>query len=54
MEVFNISPCNLIGTIKDAVKNAILDGEIENSFEAADAYMREVAAGLGLTPADKK
>ena len=54
MEVFDIAPCNVIGQLKDAVKNAILDGEIENSFEAADAYMREVAAGLGLFPVDKK
>lgn len=54
MEVFNIAPCNVIGKLKDAVKNAILDGEIENSFEAADAYMREIAAGLGLFPVDKK
>jgi hypothetical protein len=44
----------VIGQLKDAVKNAILDGEIENSFEAADAYMREKAAGLGLFPVDKK
>ena len=54
MEIFDIAPCNVIGQLKDAVKNAILDGEIENSFEAADAYMREVAAGLGLFPVDKK
>ena len=50
MEVFGIGPCNLIGQIKEAVKEAILDGKIESSFEAADALMREVAAGLGLTP----
>ena len=54
MEVFNISPSNVIGNLKDAVKNAILDGEIENSFEAADAYMRVKAAELGLFPVDKK
>ena len=54
MEVFNISPSNVIGTLKDAVKNAILDGEIENSFESADAYMRARAAELGLFPVDKK
>ena len=54
MEVFNISPSNVIGQLKDAVKNAILDGEIENTFEAADAYMREKAAEIGLFPADKK
>lgn len=50
MEVFGIEPCNTIGRLKEAVKNAILDGQIENSFEAADAYMREMAAEMGLYP----
>ncbi len=50
MELFGIEPCNTIGKLKDAVKNAILDGEIENSFEAADAYMRAMAAELGMYP----
>ena len=50
MDLFGISPCNTIGQLKEQVKNAILDGEIENSFEAADAFMREKAAELGLFP----
>lgn len=50
MELFGISPCNTIGQLKEMVKNAILDGQIENSFEAADAYMRLRAAELGLFP----
>ena len=50
MELFGISPCNTIGQLKEMVKNAILDGQIENNFEAADAYMRKCAAGLGLFP----
>ena len=50
MELFGISPCNTIGLLKEHVKNAILDGEIENSFEAADALMRSKAAELGLFP----
>ena len=50
METFGIGPCNLIGQLKEHVKNAILDGEIENSFEAADVLMRAKAAELGLTP----
>ncbi len=50
MELFGIEPCNTIGQLKEAVKNAILDGEIENSFEAADAYMRNKAAEIGLFP----
>ena len=48
--VFGIGPCNLIGQIKECVKNAILDGDIPNTFEAADALMREKAASLGLKP----
>jgi poly(A) polymerase len=50
MELFGIEPCNTIGMLKEKVKNAILDGEIENTFEAADAYMRKCAAEIGLFP----
>ena len=50
MEVFGIEPCRQIGLLKDAVKNAILDGVIGNSFEEADRYMRTQAAEMGLTP----
>ncbi len=48
MDVFGIPPCNTIGQLKEIVKNAILDGEIENTFEAADKYMRLKAPELGL------
>lgn len=50
MELFGIEPCNTIGLLKEHVKNAILDGEIENCFEAADVHMRAKAAELGLFP----
>ena len=50
MEVFGIGPCNTIGQIKDCIKEAILDGVIPNTFEAADALMRQKAAELGLKP----
>ena len=53
MELFAIEPCNMIGRLKEYVKNAILDGEIENSFEAADEFMRAKAAEAGLFPKDK-
>ena len=53
MELFGIEPCNTIGQLKEYVKNAILDGEIENSFEAADALMRTKALEFGLTPVNK-
>ena len=48
MQLFGIEPCNTIGQLKEMVKNAILDGEIPYTFEAADAYMREKAKGFGL------
>ena len=50
MDLFGIEPSNVIGQLKEAVKNAILDGTIENSFEAADAFMRERAAEIGMYP----
>lgn len=52
MQVFGIEPCNTIGQLKEMVKNAVLDGEIPYTFEAADAYMRAKAAELGLYPHD--
>ena len=48
MQLFGIEPCNTIGQLKEMVKNAVLDGEIPYTFEAADAYMREKAHGMGL------
>ena len=53
MQLFGIKPCNIIGQLKEQVKNAILDGVIENSFEAADAFMRERAAEIGMFPVQK-
>lgn len=50
MELYGLEPCSIIGQLKEMVKNAILDGEIENNFEAADAFMRARAAEMGLVP----
>ena len=51
MELFGIGPGKEIGLLKERVKDAILDGEISSTFEAADAYMRAVARDtLGLRP----
>lgn len=50
MDLFGIEPSNVIGQLKEKVKNAILDGEIENTFEAADVYMRARAAEMGMFP----
>ena len=53
MDLFGIEPCNTIGQLKEYVKNAILDGEIENTFDAADALMRTKALEFGLVPKEK-
>lgn len=48
MEKYHIPPCREIGIIKEAVKEAILDGVIPNDFDAAYALMEQKAAELGL------
>ncbi len=50
MELFGIPPGKEIGILKEYVKEAILEGEIGNNFEEADALMRKRAAELGLVP----
>lgn len=51
MKIYGIGPSREIGIIKEEVKEAILDGLIENSTEAAFALMRKIASGLGLKEA---
>ena len=48
METYNIKPCREIGLIKDAIKEAILDGEIANDYKEAYDFMLKKAVKLGL------
>ena len=52
MEVFGIGPGKAIGVLKDYIKESILNGDIDNDFEAADKLMRIRAAeaDLNLVP----
>lgn len=50
MKVFDLTPCREIGVIKNAIKDAVLDGEIANEHDAAYQYMLKIAAELGLHP----
>ena len=50
MAAFNLQPSRMVGDIKDAVCNAILDGDIKNTREAAYAFMLESGKQFGLTP----
>ena len=48
MKEFNLTPCREIGQIKEAIKEAILEGEIPNEHEACYQYMIEKGKKLGL------
>ncbi|MGF7232416.1 CCA tRNA nucleotidyltransferase [Arachidicoccus sp.] len=50
MQTFNLTPCKNVGIIKDTIREAILDGEITNDFDAAYQLMINKAAELGLKP----
>ncbi len=50
MEAFGIPPSRHVGDIKNAIKEAILDGDIRNDVVEAKRLMLELGAQMGLTP----
>ncbi len=49
MSTFNLKPCKTIGIIKEAIKEAILEGIIANNYEEAYKLMLEEGGKLGLS-----
>jgi putative nucleotidyltransferase with HDIG domain len=54
METFGLQPSRPVGVIKDALKDAMLDGVIPNTYEAAFAFMLEKGKSLGLAAKNLK
>ncbi|MFN0214248.1 MAG: CCA tRNA nucleotidyltransferase [Saprospiraceae bacterium] len=50
MQTFDIQPSREVGIIKTALREAILDGEIENDYEAAFQRMLDEGKKIGLLP----
>lgn len=54
METFGIGPSKKVGDLKSLIREAILEGEIENSFDAAYRFMLEKASAMHLEPVGRK
>lgn len=48
MKAFDLKPCKLVGDIKKAIREAILDGEISNDHDQAYAFMLDQGKARGL------
>jgi poly(A) polymerase len=49
MTMFNLSPSRPVGILKDSLKDAILDGLVVNTYEAAKEFLVKKAAEIGIT-----
>ena len=49
MEMFHLPPCREVGTLKQVLKNAVLDNEVPNEREPLMALLMQKAAQMGLS-----
>jgi poly(A) polymerase len=49
METFGLKPSKVVGDLKTAIREAILEGEIQNNFDEAYKYLIEIATKKGMT-----
>ena len=54
MKIFKIKPSKNVGILKDAIKDAILDGKIANNYDDAYEFLLLKAAEIGLKPTNEK
>lgn len=54
MDVFGLAPCKTVGDLKNTIREAILDGEIANTYDAAYEFMMKKAGEMGLQAKNKK
>ncbi|MFA0960769.1 CCA tRNA nucleotidyltransferase [Roseivirga sp. BDSF3-8] len=50
MEIFSLKPSRTVGDLKDAIKDAILEGQIPNNYDEAYKLLVKLAAKEGLQP----
>jgi putative nucleotidyltransferase with HDIG domain len=54
IEIFDLKPSKEIGMLKEAIKEAILEGDIPNEYNAAYTFMLKKATKMGLAVVNKK
>ena len=50
MKIFDIQPGKEIGILKNAIKEAILEGEVENNYNSALEFVINMGKDLNLEP----